>query len=163
MEPPSSELLETYSSLLKRRATRMGFSSSDAEDLAQRALVTYWRKADKVAPGKEKAFVLGVLLREVARARRAHARRRETVDADAPPQSSGATRLDELLHQRRELDRARQVLRQVPKHQRLVFRLHVVAGLTCEQIAEQERLPLGTVKTRLRAVRQLLSPAPDWD
>lgn len=139
----------------------MGFSASDAEDLTQRALVTYWQKAETVEPGKGRAFVIGVLLREVKRLRRAHARRREAFEEDLPPRSSGATRIDELLHHRREIDRARQVLEHVSPEQRLILRLHVVGGLTCEQIAERQRLPVGTVKTRLRAVRQRLSPAPD--
>jgi RNA polymerase sigma-70 factor (ECF subfamily) len=134
----------------------MGFATSDAEDLAQRALVAYWSKADRVEPGKERAFAHAVLQHEVARDRRAFARRRETAVQDVPPQSTGATRPDELLHQQRELQRAQALLEGIPAQQRLAFALHVVDGLTCEQIAAQQELPVGTVKTRLRAVRKLL-------
>jgi RNA polymerase sigma factor (sigma-70 family) len=134
----------------------MGFSASDADDLTQRALVTCWRKADRIEPGKERAFARAVLAREVARARRVHSRLRESAADDAPPQSSGATRLDVLLQQQRDLSRVAELLDTVPPEQRLIFGLHVLDGLTCEQIAEQRQLPLGTVKTRLRAVRKLL-------
>jgi RNA polymerase sigma factor (sigma-70 family) len=64
--------------------------------------------------------------------------------------------LDDHLHQQRRLAEVRRVLEQLPEaHQRL-FALHVWDGLTCEQIASQQQVPLGTVKTRLRAVRRSL-------
>src|SRR5688500_14464412 len=78
------QILNACAALLRRRAALMGFSASDADDLTQRALVTCWRKADHILPGKEQAFARAVLSREVARARRAHSRRREAAAEDAP-------------------------------------------------------------------------------
>lgn len=156
MEKVTARALTRYASLLRRRAEGFGFSQSDAEDLTQRALLTYWKKSDRVLPGREGAFVLAILLREVARAKRTYARRRELVTDENSPQSSGATRLDELLHQRRLLGTLDAALARMPATHRRVFGLHAFDGLTCEEIATRENLPLGTVKTRVRSVRSVL-------
>jgi RNA polymerase sigma-70 factor, ECF subfamily len=156
MEKISAQTLTRYASILRRRAARFGFNASDAEDLTQRALLTYWKKSDRVLPGREGAFVQAILLREMARAKRTYARRREAVDHENAPQSSGAPRLDEALHQRRLLGRLDAIFERMPVTHRRVFALHALEGLTCEEIAARENLPLGTVKTRVRSARSAL-------
>jgi RNA polymerase sigma-70 factor, ECF subfamily len=156
MEKISAQALTRYASLLRRRAARFGFNPSDAEDLTQRALLAYWMKSARVLPGREGAFVQAILLREMARAKRTYARRRETLADENSPQSSGAPRLDEVLHQRRVLGRLDAIFGRMPSTHRRVFALHAFEGLTCEEIATRENLPLGTVKTRVRSARSAL-------
>ncbi len=134
----------------------MGFDACDVDDLVQRAAFTYWRKFAKVLPGRERAFAEAILVREAARARRNRARRREASADEATPRSSGAPRLDDQLHQQRRLAQVRRVIDELPQSHQHLFQLHVWDGLTCEQIAEREQVPLGTVKTRIRAVRNSL-------
>ena len=62
------------------------------------------------------------------------------------------------LEKAEDLQRLRMALNQLPEAQQLIVRLRLVDGKSFQQIAEQLRIPLGTVLSRMRlAVEKLRS------
>ncbi|MEM6279909.1 MAG: RNA polymerase sigma factor [Verrucomicrobiota bacterium] len=53
-------------------------------------------------------------------------------------------------------DRVREALLQLPEEDRELLRLHYYEGLTLKEISEVEKIPSGTVKSRLFAAREHL-------
>jgi RNA polymerase sigma-70 factor (ECF subfamily) len=156
-------LFEYFAPRLKAYLMRAGAPPGAAEDFAQDALLTVWRKADLFDPSRAGA---ATWIFTIARNRRLDVLRREgresaLPDFDLTPDEP--ERPDELLTGADEAARLNEAMRQLTPDQLAVLRLAFFKGDAHSEIARALDLPLGTVKSRIRKamikLRQILEPA----
>jgi RNA polymerase sigma-70 factor (ECF subfamily) len=144
-------LFLAYAPKVKTYLIRHGANAAQAEELAQEALLTLWRKADYY--DAQRASVAAWLF-TIARNLRIDAIRKEqsavayalAVPADEETQDSPE---DENEIADREI-RIREAVRILPPDQMEVVRLSFFFDKPHAEIARELSLPLGTVKSRLR-------------
>jgi RNA polymerase sigma-70 factor (ECF subfamily) len=153
-----------YAPRIKTMLMRMGEGAEAAEDIAQDTLLTIWRKAAQYDPARASAsaWVYAIArnlridrLRQDQRAKAfALYEATETEEAEGPDGS-----LDAAERERR----VRAALQELPDEQAAVVKLSFFEGRAHGDIAESLKLPLGTVKSRLRLamsrLRNLLGDA----
>jgi RNA polymerase sigma-70 factor, ECF subfamily len=130
---------------------KSGATPDLAEDIAQEALITVWRKAPLYSPEKGKVatwvFTIARNLR-IDRLRRQSSRPYEDVeDLDLPSQDAGG---EEALLGRQRDERVALALGELQPDQRRVIELSFVEDMPQSEIAKKLNLPLGTVKSRMR-------------
>jgi len=134
---------------VKAYLLRLGAPGPLAEDLAQEALLSLWRKAHLFDPAKASA---ATWLFTIARNLRIDAIRREKRPELEPedflPQPEAAA--DDGLARTDEENRLRAALKHLPADQSQVVELSFFADKPHSEIARQLGIPLGTVKSRLR-------------
>lgn len=141
-----------YAPRVKSYLLRLGAPGAIAEDLAQDAMVSVWRRAASYDPAKAKAatwiFVIArnawidKLRREkVELAYRETSPVSEESEDEAPDEAAMRTQTEEQVSV---------ALTTLSDEQRQVVRLHFFQDMPHSEIAEALSLPLGTVKSRLR-------------
>jgi len=143
---------------IKAYLMRLGAGPAQAEDLAQEAMLSLWRKAHLFDAAKASA---GTWLFTIARNLFIDAIRREKrpeldaddfmPEADAPP--------DDALALAEGEGRLRGALKLLPPDQAQVIALSFFADKPHSQIADELGIPLGTVKSRLRLAMARLRTA----
>lgn len=137
-----------------------------AEDVAQEAFVRAWRAAPSFDP--RRGSVLSWLLTITRNLAIDAIRARRVVPVEAPelellitttlaggaPDGTGG-----LVESMAAADR----LAQLPPDQARAVVLAVIAGLTAAEVADHERIPLGTAKTRIRTGLRRLRAAVEAD
>jgi RNA polymerase sigma factor (sigma-70 family) len=130
-----------------------------AEDAAQEALVRAWRHADTfdVRRGRVDGWLLSItrnLAIDAVRKRRAVVVAPDEMLGLTPP-APGRDPADVVaLHD--DLEWLQEALADLPPEQRRAVVLAGVWGLSAREISEQDEIPLGTAKTRIRiALRRL--------
>jgi RNA polymerase sigma-70 factor (ECF subfamily) len=136
---------------LWRLLRRFGVPAADADDAAQQVFMTFVRKMDRVEPGKERSFLYGTALKVAANWRRA-SKRRQVVAAPEPSLSACAP--DELAESARARALLDEILDQLPDELRRVLVLAEIEQYQVDEIADLERLPVGTAASRLRRARK---------
>lgn len=146
---------EAFAALYDRHAprvlgllVRMLGQRGDAEDVLQETFLQAWRQAPRFDAGRSPGLAwLFVIARSRAldclRRRRAPDAPPAATERAAPAEPAGVETLDAALP-------ARAALARLPEEQRSAISLAFFAGMTHEQIALQQGLPIGTVKTRIR-------------
>lgn len=135
---------------VKAYLMRLGTAALEAEELAQEVLITVWRRAETFDARQASA---STWIFTIARNRRIDAlrRRRPEVDPNDPmfvPDAEPAP--DAAVETAEREDRLRQALKVLPGEQRELLDRAFFAGQSHSEIAEATKLPLGTVKSRLR-------------
>jgi RNA polymerase sigma-70 factor (ECF subfamily) len=158
-----ARLFRHYAPRLKAYMRRLGADDVQAEEVAQEAMVSVWRKAHLYDPGKAAA---GTWIFAVARNLRIDLIRREKrpeLDPDDPALVPDETpRADDSVSVRQQQDLVREAIRTLPPEQAEVIRLSFYEEKPHSEIAEELNLPLGTVKSRLRlAFRKVRSALGD--
>jgi RNA polymerase sigma factor (sigma-70 family) len=130
--------------------------SATAEDVAQEAFVRAWRFAGSY--DARRGSVLTWLLTIARNVAVDHLRlgRAEPVDPDL---LASKLQLRDARDEHREVDERdelRQALAGLPVEQRRAILLAGYLGRTAAEIAEMERIPLGTAKTRIRTAMHRL-------
>jgi RNA polymerase sigma-70 factor (ECF subfamily) len=152
-------LFLAYAPKVKTYLIRHGASPAHAEELAQEALLTLWRKAEQYDP--QRASVAAWLF-TIARNLRIDALRREQsamayVLATPAIETAQDSPADHSEAAEREA-RIREAIRILPAEQLEVVRLSFFFDKPHAEIARDLCLPLGTVKSRLRlAIARLRS------
>jgi RNA polymerase sigma-70 factor (ECF subfamily) len=148
-----ASLYERYASLLLSVGVRMLGERREAEDVVHDVFLEVWRKAGAF-DGARGTVRTWLLLRMRSRARDrmkspSAARSRPLDDAVPPTQvvDPGFSRVEEAT-ERAAVARALDALSQ---EQRRVLELAFYAGLSSSEIASAEGIPIGTVKSRMRA------------
>ena len=164
-EDALGELYDRWRTVVFAVATRIVGDARDAEEVLEDTFFQAWRQAPRydLARGS-----VGTWLVTMARSRaldraRAEGRRSagDEVNAVAEGQTSGsgdtvAEPADVPVERAEEARIVRQALKELPADQRESLELAYFGGLSQTEIAERLRIPLGTVKTRLRlALRKL--------
>jgi RNA polymerase sigma-70 factor (ECF subfamily) len=144
-------LFRFYAPRVKALMMRTGASAEAAEDLAQEALLTVWRKAGYFDPARASAsawiFAIARNLRidGVRRARRGQSPAlHDVLDREAPEQP------DRLVADAQRDVRVRSALSTLSREQLRVVELSFFEGRAHGDIARALGVPLGTVKSRLR-------------
>lgn len=149
------ELYQTYGPRVKAFMMRQGSDAATAEDLAQETLFTVWRRASLYAADKGS---VATWIFAIARNLRIDRLRREVPWQALPeerPEAAGDEALpDEALAEKQRQVRVRAALAELPPEQREVVLLSYVEGLSHAEIATRLRVPVGTVKSRIRIAYQ---------
>lgn len=152
--------MERHTKMVMQILYRMLHEPADVEDVMQETFLQIWQKSERYDAGK--ASPAGYLTL-VARSRAMDLMRKRKPDAP-PDHVDPSFEYDISLGLVRDesVKRVRAALSQLPLDQRKVIRLAFLTGMTHERIADILRVPLGTVKTRIRlGLRRLRAMLPD--
>lgn len=136
---------------------RLGLSSADADDAAQRVFMIAASRFADIAPGSERAFLFRTAAHIAAKAHRASRRRAEHLTEDVHEAQSNLPPQDALLDERRARDLLDRFLSELSDDLRAVFVLFELEGMRAPEVAEALEIPLGTVASRLRRARAEIS------
>lgn len=134
-----------------------------AEDLTQEAFLRAWRHAETFDPRRGAvATWLGVITRNLAIDAMRTQPRSELVDPDElqwllPPASDPDPA--ETTIRAGDAEWLRRALADVPDEQRRAVVLAGILGFTAQEVAERERIPVGTAKSRIRLAMDKLRQA----
>jgi RNA polymerase sigma-70 factor (ECF subfamily) len=135
-------------------AYRMCGRRATAEDVVQEAFVSLWRSGARYdrTRGSVRSWVLGVVHnRAIDLFRRDSVRTGKDVSDEGAVERMAAPDSTEAEVQRGEdASEVRGALQDLPDDQRQVIELAYFGGFTHSEIAEQLKLPAGTVKGRMR-------------
>ena len=155
-----AELFNHFAPRIKGLMRRSGSTEAQAEEIAQEAMLTVWRKAQLFDPS---ASAAATWIFTIARNLRIDAIRRET--------RGGAIRVDEVEAEY-EIDetpgadvriaeaqagaRLREAMATLPREQLKVIEMSFFEEKAHSEIAKTLRIPLGTVKSRTRLAMKRL-------
>lgn len=144
-------LFAHFAPRVKSYMLRLGSDAQQAEELAQEALATVWRKADRYDPARAAAstwiFTVARNLRIDAFRRRNHPEPDPNDPALVPDPPASA---DMVVSRKQDAVRIRRALAELSDDQREVLQLSFFDDQTHTQISETLDIPLGTVKSRIR-------------
>jgi RNA polymerase sigma-70 factor (ECF subfamily) len=134
-------------------AYRLTNGRQAAEDLVQEAFIKTWRSAGsyRLGRGSVRTWILSIVRNRAIDLFRSHASRRRTqekAESEVPRSQPNEAFAEIWRNFKRDL--VRQALEELPYEQREVLVLSHFSELTHAEIAEHLRLPLGTVKGRMR-------------
>ncbi len=152
-------LFKSFAPRIKGYMIRQGANADLAEELAQEALTTVWRKAALYSPDKGNPTTW---IYTIARNLRIDRLRRERAwqplpESHAEQACEGPTP-DDVVSEQERGERVREALKNLPAEQVEIVTLSFVAGLSHSEIADRLDVPLGTVKSRMRLAYQKLRP-----
>ena len=149
-----AELFEFFAPRIKSFMRRSGVSEAVAEELAQEAMMTVWRKAPLFDPTTTGAaawmFTIARNLRIDAHRREKRCALMETSDVESEFQVDESPQPDSRLAATQSEERVRAALSQLSSDQMRVVELSFFEEKAHVEIAELLGIPLGTVKSRLR-------------
>ena len=134
-------------------AYRMMGERQASEDLMQDAFLKVWRSASsyRAERGSVRTWILSIVHNRGIDQLRSHASRRRTqdrIEASAPRSQPSDAFAETWKNSQRE--QVREALDTLPPEQLKILELAYFSGYTHVEIAELLRLPLGTVKGRMR-------------
>lgn len=158
-----AELFRHFAPRLKGFALKQGADAAAAEELAQETMLAVWRKADTFDAGRA---TVSTWMFTILRNKRIDLFRRENRPesdlveaADAPSDSNGP---DKTFQAAESGDALRQALMELPEEQRNILQKAFFEDKSHSAIANELRLPLGTVKSRIRlALARLRAALPE--
>jgi RNA polymerase sigma-70 factor (ECF subfamily) len=146
-----AQLFDHFAPRVKSFMLRKGASPELAEDLVQETMIAVWTKASQYAPGRGAA---STWVFTIARNLRIDRLRRESsayfVDLEGFDAPSEDTAGDENLNRSQMEGHVATALAQIPPEQRELLILSYVEDVPQVMIAQRLKLPLGTVKSRMR-------------
>jgi RNA polymerase sigma-70 factor (ECF subfamily) len=157
-----NQLVLAHQDALYTVAYRLMGDSDTAFDMAQEALITAYRKLDTYQGGNFGAWLRRIVTNRCYDELRKHKRQPATSLDDGGRDGDGIPIPDrspspERIVQDNELQRAIQdCIASLSAEQRLVLVLSDVNGMAYQEIADQEGIQLGTVKSRLSRARMAM-------
>lgn len=154
-----SRLFRHFAPLMKAFAlSGSTLSANNADELVQEVMLKVWQKAGAFNPDKAAA---STWVYTIARNCRTDMYRRlQKFDTSLRAEDiSGDQETEEafvVLHQRRNEDRIRELVKELPIDQAQILAKVYMEGKTHSEVAEELNLPLGTVKSRVRLAIQKL-------
>ena len=149
-EAAVAELYDRHCRLLFGLILRIIRDRSEAEEILQEVFVLVWTRAEtyNVSLGPPAAWLVRIARnRAIDRLRANNVRLRAVESAPAPAAAENPESRASLSEQQRAVGRALDTL---PPDQRELIEQAYFLGLTQSELAERFKLPLGTVKTRIR-------------
>jgi RNA polymerase sigma-70 factor, ECF subfamily len=158
--PAFEEIYERYAGQAFGLANRMMRHPAAAEDVTQEAFLNVWRNAARFesSRGSLRSWLLQIVHHRGIDALRRRARHQRDVGLeDSRAEALHAPDLtDTAVFQRDESRSVRRSVANLPVEQREVVELAYFGELTHREMADDLRLPLGTVKGRLRLAHKKL-------
>jgi RNA polymerase sigma-70 factor (ECF subfamily) len=150
-----AEFYDKYSALLFSIACRILNDASEAEDVLQETFIQIWEKAGDFNPKLGKASTwAGILVRNKAIDRVRASQRRARMANEAGVEYAVAAEVQEtangVVHGREKAKLIQSALVKLPSEQRRAIEMAFFSGLTQNEISEQLKEPLGTIKARIR-------------
>ncbi|MGZ8369847.1 MAG: sigma-70 family RNA polymerase sigma factor [Caulobacteraceae bacterium] len=146
-----ASLFRAFAPKIKSYLIKLGAPHARAEELAQDAMVAVWRKAAYFDPARASA---AAWIFTIARNLRIDALRREKAtvayDLAVPEQADNAPLADQQLGDSQRDRTLRAAIAALPRDQVEVVLLSFFEDKPHSEIAHDLKLPLGTVKSRLR-------------
>lgn len=160
-----ARLFEHFAPRLKAWLMKSGATAAAAEDFAQDAMLTVWRKAELFDSRKARA---ATWIFTIARNRRLDMLRRDARALPTPeiePTADETMRPDAILAMADDARRVREALSRLNPDQVEVLRQAFFMDSPHSEIARRLDLPLGTVKSRIRnamiKLRTILEPSEE--
>lgn len=152
-----------YAPRVKSYLLRLGAPGAIAEDLAQDAMLSVWRRAGSYDPVKAKASTWIFVIARNAWIDRLRRERVELAYREASPVSeeSEDEAPDDAAVRSQTEEQVEAALATLSEEQRQVVRLSFFEDRPHSEIAERLSLPLGTVKSRLRLA--LIKLKAQWE
>jgi RNA polymerase sigma-70 factor, ECF subfamily len=157
-----ADLYDRHSRLLFGLLVRMLGHRCDAEEVLQEVFTAVWNRSEsyKVSLGSPLGWLIGIVRNRAIDRLRANAVRLKAVQATSMDSVGVETPEMQAASTERQRHVARALI-SLPADQRELIEEAYFLGLTQSELAERHHLPLGTVKTRIRAgmltLRQSLS------
>jgi RNA polymerase sigma-70 factor (ECF subfamily) len=146
-----ARLFRVYAPKVKGHLVARGAAVGVADELTQDVMLTVWRKAAQFDPGKG---TVAAWLYTITRNRLFNHLRDARYPQPEPETDASAddaaARPDEQLAFAERRARLARALHQLPPEQHAVLRDAYWRGQTLKEHADEQHLPLGTVKTRVR-------------
>jgi RNA polymerase sigma-70 factor (ECF subfamily) len=142
-------LFEHYAPRIKSYMLSRGLAEAASEDLAQETLLRVWRKAEAFDPGRASP---AAWIFTIARNLRIDALRRERPLDDLETTDDGIdpSTPEQDLRGRQEGRRLVAAMRDLPISQSQILHLAFFQEFSHSEIARKLKVPLGTVKSRIR-------------
>jgi RNA polymerase sigma-70 factor (ECF subfamily) len=146
-----ARLFAHFAPRVKAYLVRLGADAASAEDLMQEIMLTVWRRADSYDPAQA---AVSTWIFTIARNRRIDALRRargpQGVVNDPALQPDPPAGADQAIEAGEWQERLRGAIGDLPPEQSEMLRLAYFDDQSHSDIAARLKLPLGTVKSRLR-------------
>ncbi len=144
-------LFDHFAPRIKAYLLRAGADEALADELAQEALLSVWRKADRFDPSRASAATwIFTIARNLRIDRFRKGWRDVAVGDDLPEMIDEAAGADDIISDAERGERIRNALRQLPLEQIKVIELSFFEDHSHAEIAKTLGIPLGTVKSRIR-------------
>ena len=146
-------LFDHFAPRIKAYLMRLGASPGNADEMTQDVMLVLWRKSALFDPGRSS---LRTWLYRVARNRRIDMMRRERIDFLDPADFAldvidpSIHDADQQIDMRDRGDLLLRALGTLSEDQASLVRLAFFESLSHSEIAERTKIPLGTVKSRIR-------------
>jgi RNA polymerase sigma-70 factor (ECF subfamily) len=155
-----AQLYDRYGSLAYAVALRVLGDPGRAEDVVQDAFLKLWNSAGRFDPerGSLRTWLTTVVRNraiDYLRGRGGHERQEREIPAQLEATGSGSDPWREVAASL-ERDAVREALERLPSEQRQAVELAYFGGYTNREIAEMIRVPLSTVKGRMRLALEKL-------
>lgn len=146
-----AQLFRHFAPRVKAYMLRLGVDGPGAEELAQETMISVWRKAGLFDPRRSGAATWIFTVARNLRLDRLRKERRPCLDPDDPMLiGESLPAADDLLDSGRRELKIRQAVAALPPEQAEVIGLSFYEDTPHGEIAQRLRIPLGTVKSRLR-------------
>lgn len=148
-------LYDSYHRLVYGVALRLLSDAGAAEDVTQAVFLKIWSSPNVFQSGNFAAWIARVTRNRALDLLRSKAQRSE---GELPCTIPDDERLEEIAFAHIDAATVRSALAQLPPEQREPIEMGFFNGVTHEEISRRTGVPLGTVKTRIRAgLRRLRS------
>ncbi len=151
-----SYLYDHYAGALNGVVSGIVSSPETAEDVLQQVFVNVWRRIESYDESKGRLFtwMLNIARNAAIDEIRSKAHRDQQLTKPLPDQEAGAALgISTIAMADTGL---KKILQQLKEEHRTLIELAYFQGYTQEEIAQIKQIPLGTVKTRIRAALQQL-------
>ncbi|MCC2545339.1 sigma-70 family RNA polymerase sigma factor [Hymenobacter sp. BT175] len=154
-----TEFYDQYGKVLYSVILRIVRNEELAEDALQECMVKIWYSFASYDPGRGRLFTWALNVCRHAAIDQLRTRRYRESQSTQPLEGSKALRTPALAAFLPEHVGVRELLLLLKPADRVLMELLYFGGFTHSEAADELQLPLGTVKTRVRASIQLLSRA----
>lgn len=164
-----AELFEHFAPRLKAFMMKGGADGETAEELAQEAMIQVWRRAESFDPARAAASTWIYTIARNKRIDRLRRERRPSMSeedyvAALGTAEAGAARGDQAAERSQAELRLARSLEELPEDQATVVKMAFYEDKSHSAIAAELKLPLGTVKSRIRlALTRLRGMIQDLD
>lgn len=145
-----AELFGHYAPRVKSYLMRKGAPPDVAEELAQEAMLTVWRKAKQFDPSKAAVSTWIFTVARNLSIDRFRKERRPEMDPNDPTLEPETISADQSVEISERQVIIREALATLPDEQGLIIRMAFFEEKSHSVIAEELDVPLGTVKSRIR-------------